>query len=78
MNIDSRNKVATPSFIRRSWTALIDFLRNLEPDYSEGDYILERVSRLERDFAEFKQSLSEKSTAAPAGGLSLRDVREES
>lgn len=78
MNIDGRNEVPPPGFIRRSWTALIDFLRNLEPDYSEADYILERVSRLERDFAEFKQSLSEKGATTSTGGLSLRDVQKDS
>lgn len=78
MNIDSLNELPPPSRIRRSWTGLIAFLRNLEPDYSEADYILERVSRLERDFAEFKQSLSEKDAATSIGGLSLSDVREDS
>ena len=50
MNTDGRNEMP-PGFIRRSWTALIAFLRTFEPDYSEADYVLERVSRLDRDFA---------------------------
>jgi hypothetical protein len=67
MNTDSRTEMPL-GLIRRSWTALSAFLRDLESDYSEADYILERVSRLERDFAELKRSLSEKDAATSAGG----------
>jgi len=59
MNIGSRNETP-PGFIRRSWTALSAFLRDFDSDYSEADYIHERISRLEHDFAEFKRRLSEK------------------
>jgi len=73
MNIGSRNETP-PGFIRRSWTALSAFLRYF--DYSEADCIHERISRLERDFAEFKRRLSEKEAATPPGGPSLRDLQE--
>ncbi|MBR0751148.1 hypothetical protein JQ604_03055 [Bradyrhizobium jicamae] len=77
MNTDRRNEMP-PGFIRRSWTAVAVFLRGFESDYTETDYILERISRLERDLAEFKRSLSEKDAATLQGGLSLKKLQGES
>lgn len=76
MNIGSRNEMPS-GFIRRVWTAISAFLRDLDSEYSETDYIHERISRLEHDFVEFKRRLSEKEVASPPGGPSLRDLREE-
>ena len=59
MNSDTRNEQST-GLLRRSWTGLVSFLRDLEPDYTEADYLAERISRLEREFADLKRSLSEK------------------
>lgn len=62
---------ADAGLLLRSWRAFISFMRDIELDYTESDYLLERINGLEREVAELKRSRSEDADERTASGPPL-------